>query len=265
MNTARSARMLLQNFITRIDKATVHITCTCLFALMLIACESTPFESSSLSSAEENKQPENSACDDMSSDSSVYTLSFQSNWNSTTFPLNYPSSAHFTTLIGATHNATVTIWAAGEQASAGVENMAELGRTSTLKAEINAINQDAIGELVEGSPSTDIEFTVTTATPLLSIATMVAPTSDWFTGVSQLNFLNEDGNWRDDFSLNLVVYDAGTEDDTTVFSLGNSEASPHLPISKAEHPQSDIHEGKHRTDNSYIASFSFSKMCSESS
>ena len=45
-----------------------------------------------------------------------------------------PSGEHFTTLIGAVHNGSVTFWSNGGTASAGIESMAEDGGTSALES-----------------------------------------------------------------------------------------------------------------------------------
>ncbi len=42
----------------------------------------------------------------------TYKLTFKSDWNATNFPTNYPSgSAHFSPLIGMTHNASTSLLA----------------------------------------------------------------------------------------------------------------------------------------------------------
>ena len=53
-----------------------------------------------------------------------------------------PGGAHFTEVIGATHNSDTTLWASGGMASAGVEDVAELGVVSALVSEIGR-NTDA--------------------------------------------------------------------------------------------------------------------------
>ena len=68
----------------------------------------------------------------------TYTVTFKGNWNTDSTTVMVPSSAHFTTLIGAVHNSDVTFWAPGGTATAGVELVAEIGGTSTFKSEINA-------------------------------------------------------------------------------------------------------------------------------
>ncbi len=57
----------------------------------------------------------------------VYSLDFISNWSATTHPIDYPSAAHWSSLVGATHNSNVSFWKIGELASEGVEKVAEDG------------------------------------------------------------------------------------------------------------------------------------------
>jgi len=58
---------------------------------------------------------------------------------------------------------------------------------------------------------------------------MIAPSSDWFVGVSGLS-LRENDQWLGQVSVDLYAYDAGTEEGSG-FSLNNSATSPHEAIS----------------------------------
>ena len=69
--------------------------------------------------------------------SALYTITFQGSWTTDVSPDGVlPSGAHFSRLIGAVHNAAVTFLESGGTASSGVESMAEVGGTSTLKQEV---------------------------------------------------------------------------------------------------------------------------------
>ena len=61
-----------------------------------------------------------------------YEATFRSEWSSTSHGSTPPGSAHFTPLVGATHNADVTFWESGGTATTGIENVAETGGTSTF-------------------------------------------------------------------------------------------------------------------------------------
>ena len=114
-------------------------------------------------------------------------------------------------------------------ASAGVEGVAELGNTGTFKSEIKA-NMNAVAVIEKslpsgGTPTATVDFTVTTAHPLVTLLTMIAPSPDWFVGVSGLSLLDAQGDWLAAHTVDLFPYDAGTEEGTE-FSLSNAATSP---------------------------------------
>lgn len=126
------------------------------------------------------------------------------------------------------------MWRVGGQATAGVEQLAETGVNGILKTEINEAS--ATGVLVEiNNPGTSGSMNVTPTLnkthPLLSLASMVAPTSDWFVGLSSYCLLDSAGNWKSDVTIPLRIYDAGTEQDDNIFSLRNAMENPHKNIS----------------------------------
>ena len=70
-------------------------------------------------------------------ETAAYTMTFQGLWTADDITdASLPGGAHFTEVIGATHNSATTIWVSGGTASAGVENVAELGSVGTLVNEI---------------------------------------------------------------------------------------------------------------------------------
>ena len=161
--------------------------------------------------------------------SATYRVTFQGEWTAAATPGGVPSGAHFSPLIGAVHNDQATFWRTGATASAGIESMAEIGGTSALKREIAAAGQNVHVTLESsvpfgGTPTAGIEFTVTASHSLVTLVTMVAPSPDWFVGVSSLP-LRENGDWLASKTVELFPYDAGTEDGTE-FSLGNPSTSP---------------------------------------
>ena len=48
--------------------------------------------------------------------------------------------------------------------------------------------------------------------PRVTLLTMVAPSPDWFVGVSGLLLLNSEGRWLRSHDVDLYPWDAGTED-----------------------------------------------------
>lgn len=62
---------------------------------------------------------------------------------------------------------------------------------------------------------------------------MIAPSPDWFVGVNDLNLLDANDNWRDSIVLDLVSYDAGTENGTGL-SLNNPATNPQGVITELD-------------------------------
>ncbi len=101
--------------------------------------------------------------------------------------------------------------------------MAELGSTSALSSEVNqAISASNAGQVISGggigrSPgSASSTFKVTADFHLVTVTSMLAPSPDWFVGVSGLNLLDGSNNWKQREEVELFVYDAGTDSGTDV-------------------------------------------------
>ena len=178
-----------------------------------------------------------------------YTLQYMTNWsvacNGTMYlgKSRMPPAAHLTDLAGATHNPDYTMWAVGGMASVGVEMVAELGKTGMLETEVMAqINANPPTadqfittnekEFIDPVETVTITFPADGNFPELSLMSMVAPSPDWFVGLSRVSLVNDDCTWKDTITHPLRVYDAGTEEDRFPFSLGNDPESPHKPISR---------------------------------
>lgn len=168
-----------------------------------------------------------------SAPSARYRLVFEATWSAATHPTDFPANPHFSGLIGATHSDGARLWEVGEAASPGIKNMAETGGKSPLTGEIAALinGGTACAEISGGginpSPGTvSVEFTATQDCPLVSVVSMIAPSPDWFVGVSGLS-LYEDGDWVEEKTVPLFAYDAGTDS-------GSSYASPNQPTAPPE-------------------------------
>ena len=166
-----------------------------------------------------------------------YTVSFTSVWNSTDHG-TLPGNAHWSDLVGMTHNSNVKLWELGELASVGIENVAENGVNTNLNMEVNMAiaNNNADQWLQEGfspfaaiSSATIMDILVSEDFPLLSVVSMVAPSPDWFIGIDSFSFLDGSNNWKDSVTIDMFVYDAGTEEGSG-YSTSNAASSPHVPI-----------------------------------
>src|SRR5690349_8683732 len=57
-----------------------------------------------------------------------YTVIIKSTWTKATHPYEYPSDAHFSGMIGASHNAHYSIFAIGRRPTKGLERLSEEGK-----------------------------------------------------------------------------------------------------------------------------------------
>lgn len=166
-----------------------------------------------------------------------YRVTFQAAWSRATHPLDFPSSAHFSPLVGGTHNVSVMFWSEGTRASTGIKDMSERGRTTPLDEEVGvAIASGSAEHLLVGggigtSPgSISLEFEISQTYPLVTLVSMIAPSPDWFVGVSALP-LFENGRWVDERRIDLVPWDAGTDSGLT-FTSADLVTTPAQPISR---------------------------------
>ncbi|MCB0463310.1 MAG: spondin domain-containing protein [Flavobacteriaceae bacterium] len=156
----------------------------------------------------------------------TYSITFNGNWNNTDHSDNgmtpLPSNDHWSDLVGATHNPSVVFWEAGQMATLGIEDVAERGDNDAFFNEVDMAitvgNSDQW--LQQGfSPnnamgtSTIMSITVSEDFPLLTLVSMIAPSPDWFAGIHGFS-LRDGNNWKDNITLDLFPYDAGTEDGT---------------------------------------------------
>lgn len=164
-----------------------------------------------------------------------YTATFEATWTAETHPQEYPGNAHFSGLVGGTHNAAVQFWQEGEMASLGIKHMAEWGTQSTLLGEVqDAIDAGQAQFQLSDSPlwtvpgATSFGFEITPGFPLVTLVAMIAPSPDWFVGVEGLD-LRPGGQWASQITVDLYAWDAGT-DSGQGYSSGDSPTNPPVPI-----------------------------------
>ncbi len=161
----------------------------------------------------------------------VYTVTFKGDWTTSVTPGGVPSGAHFSRLIGGVHSDAVTFLESGGTASAGVESMAEDGAWTGLQGEVQDAGAGALSALsgdtdfIGTTTSKTLTATLSTEHPRITLVTMVAPSPDWFVGVSGLPLLDDQGRWLRSHEVNLHPWDAGTEDGGE-FSLDNLATTP---------------------------------------
>jgi len=149
-----------------------------------------------------------------------YQVVFNATWSASTHPTNFPSgSAHFSGLVGGTHNTNVHFWRDGETASEGIRVMAELGGKTTLLNEIapaitnGTAHFQLSGNGISPSPG-NVSLTFPQPMrrdfPLVTLVSMIAPSPDWFVGVDSLSLI-ENGQWVTNKVATLYGKDAGTD------------------------------------------------------
>jgi len=163
-----------------------------------------------------------------------YKIEFISNWSASTHPNQYPSgSAHWSPLVGASHNASISFFKIGKLATDGVEQVAETGGTSIFESEISdAISDGTSYALIKGTglstgPGTitinDVEIDVDF--PLVSLITMIAPSPDWVAQVDSVKLTNDSNDWISEITLDVYASDAGTDNGTT-YITDDADSNP---------------------------------------
>ncbi len=156
-----------------------------------------------------------------------YSLTFEADWSAQTHPANFPDDPHFSGLVGAVHNEQVIFWQPGQIASNGLEVVAESGAKTQFLDEINSVVNDGRaltpideGGIAESPGQRSIEFEVTADYPLVTVVSMLAPSPDWIVGVHGLSLM-QDGGFIDSATIDLELYDAGTDSGV---SYGSADA-----------------------------------------
>ena len=163
----------------------------------------------------------------------VFEVTFNSTWSKTTHPTSFPSFPHYSPLIGCTHDSSISLWKPGTIARNSIEVMAETGGTGPLTSDINGeISRGNAKDLVRGSgigspASITIRFTAHASHPQLTLCTMLAPSPDWFVGLSGYNLMDKNGQWIKTASMPATLWDAGTDS-------GTSYTSPNLNTNPKE-------------------------------
>ena len=165
------------------------------------------------------------------SQTAKYKIEFVADWSAKTHPDFYPKNAHFSPFVAYSHNDSgqAKIFTKGELATAGVEDMAETGATEILVKEIKSLTssklvyQQTKGKVFD-SPGNDFsELSFSQDYSGFLFVSMLAPSPDWF--VSGSTDLFQDGDWVERVELDLVTFDAGTDDGVELTS-GDKDSNP---------------------------------------
>jgi hypothetical protein len=161
-----------------------------------------------------------------------YMITFTFNWNNTDFPVDYPSNPHFSPLVGWVHQKDNTFFDTGKIATDGIKIMAEVGGTSTLVEDLQALIDQKKGlktyvggGLGNGVGNISLDITINNEFPAVSFATMLAPSPDWYIAVVNVVLTDDDGDFIETKTIHGGVYDAGTDSGTT-FTAANNISNP---------------------------------------
>jgi hypothetical protein len=164
-----------------------------------------------------------------------YRVTFEASWSALSHPTDIPRNPHFSRLIGGTHRSTVKFWESGRPASEGIRLMAEQGRTTPLDTEVEAAiaagqaQRVLVGDGIDRSPDRVVlDFEASRDFSQVTLVSMLAPSPDWFVGVSGLDLM-ENGDWVAEKVVVLQPWDAGTDSGAT-FSSADLRTSPAEPI-----------------------------------
>uniref|UniRef100_G3PVQ7 Spondin 2b, extracellular matrix protein n=1 Tax=Gasterosteus aculeatus TaxID=69293 RepID=G3PVQ7_GASAC len=189
------------------------------------------------------------------SETARYKLTFSGKWTQAAFPKQYPfyrPPAQWSTLIGVTHSSDYHMWQRDGFASNGVREFAEKGEAWTTVEEVEAAGeriQSVYGLLSApavggGTGQTNTEFEVFARHSYLSFMVRLVPSPDWFVGVESVDLCDVD-RWKDNVTLELFPYDAGTDSGFT-FSSPNFQTIPQDKITQItssfpNHPASSFY------------------------
>ena len=151
-----------------------------------------------------------------------YRLELYITWSQNTHPYDWPTEGgSLSPLVGATHHAGYSMFADGNTSSPALKQLAETGKLDSFKIELKSarssdgVGNDFISKGLKHTPGIiSAEFTATLEHQLLSFATMIAPSPDWFTGAASVN-LRAKGEWLDSVDFPIWAWDAGTDNGPT--------------------------------------------------
>lgn len=152
-----------------------------------------------------------------------------------------PDDPHWSRLIAYAHSGRHALFDDGHTASSGLALVATNGRVSVLDAELAEVRRRGragmpivVPGIAHGVGAFSFEIDVTERLDHVSFATMLAPSPDWFSGVSGVD-LRADEVWVQTVTLPLWVWDAGA-DSGPDFEGPNIDTQPRQSVRLLVHP-----------------------------
>jgi hypothetical protein len=162
----------------------------------------------------------------------TYKMTVTMNWKTPQFSV--PNGAHITPIVGMIHSRDTFLWKESLLSTPGLEDVAEIGNNLKMNTEIDGILlKNKAGSKFQIPPpsitgTSDSTLKFTTTFPNISFASMIAPSPDWFMGINNVS-LFQNNKWVTDLTLNIKLYDAGTEEGN-VFGYNNPVTNPQQTI-----------------------------------
>lgn len=186
----------------------------------------------------------------------TYSFTFESTWSQGTHPIDWPgASAHYSGIFGGTHNSSGVYWTPGQAASLGVKLVAEAGSGGTFRNEVASSPHSDKGLGLPGialSPGQITHlFDVDENFSLVTLISMIAPSPDWFVGVSGLD-LHPGSEWESEVVVDLIAWDSGTDSGTT-YRSPNQTTTPTSVITRLR----DIGDGNPLAGDDIVGTFTF--------
>ena len=164
-----------------------------------------------------------------------YTIKFMTMWGTegTKNIINFPSNPHTGNMFAVTHNNKFKLFEVGKLASKAVSTTAMYGTIDELlkltKDDPNIGNIKTTEVLTcPGQKDITIDLDSSLNKTYLSFITMIAPSSDWFTGFSI--DLKQTSSWANKVMVPIFVYVAGTDSNQGFVTEHKPKANPD-PIS----------------------------------
>ncbi|CAD0200028.1 unnamed protein product [Chrysodeixis includens] len=171
-----------------------------------------------------------------------YQLTFEGLWSYNTHPAMFPTArelARFSDVVGASHSKDFSLFKYNSDSTAGLQLLAEQGNTTNLEIEIYEQLGVHVRTIIKATApprpnmNTLTTFRASRKHHMVSLATGIVPSPDWFLGVANLELCDAKSNqWAKNITFNLYPMDAGT-DSGKKFDSSNEATAPAQPISSA--------------------------------
>lgn len=161
----------------------------------------------------------------------TYNVTFKTMWGNPQIPIGYPKDPHTGTMFVAVHDQQYVPFQVGNTASIGIQQSAEYGMSDELVKEVKSMGSHVwkynVMPVLMAPGQKTFQIETNDTYHYFSFVTMIAPSSNWFTGASfDINKipLNVD--------IPLYALNAGTDSGKEFITTPKHPLSPHQPISK---------------------------------